>query len=341
MTFGGTAASSFSVTSDFQIVATLGSGGSGDVVATSSSGSGTRSGFTFSATTQASAITFSNVQSNQLCISWTNGTADKRIVFVKEGSGVFSNPVNNTTYTASSDWGGKGTQISSSGYYCVYNNTGSSVTVTNLSANTIYTVQVLEYNGTAGAEYYFTSTALNNPNNRTTLGVLPLTWLDFSVKPRLNQAVLQWTTSQETNTAGFTIQHSTDGQQWGNIGYQPAANRQEMENRYAFVHSFPVNGKNYYRIEESDIDGQICYSRIITLQHGNRKMELLNTLVTDGKISLQLEETATVSLFNSQGQLVLTRHLPAGNHILEAGHLINGVYYLRSGAISLKLVIQQ
>lgn len=341
VTFGGTAAASFSVTSDFQIVATVGNGSSGDVVATSSSGSGTRSGFTFTATTQASAISFSDVQANQLCISWTNGTADKRIVFLKEGTGIFSNPINNTTYTASTNWGTKGTQISSSGYYCVYNNTGSSVTVTNLTANTVYTVQVLEYNGTSGAEYYFTSTALNNPNSRTTLGVLPLTWLEFSVKPRLNQAVLEWTTSQENNTAGFTIQHSKDGLVWEIIGYQPAANHQEAENRYLYIHPLPLNGLNYYRIKEADLDGKFSYSKIITLMTGSRKIELLNTLITNGKISLQLEEAAVVNLYSNTGQLLLTRQLPAGFQLLEACQLTSGVYYLRSGTVSLKLVVQQ
>lgn len=47
VSFGGTAALSFSVHSDFQIVATVGAGTSGSVSVTSSSGTGTKAGFTW------------------------------------------------------------------------------------------------------------------------------------------------------------------------------------------------------------------------------------------------------------------------------------------------------
>ncbi|MFN9582627.1 MAG: hypothetical protein ACK566_08180, partial [Bacteroidota bacterium] len=75
-------------------------------------------------------------------------------------------------YTASSNWASKGTQLGSSGYYCIYDGTASSVSLTNLTANTAYFIQVFEYNSdatpTAATITYLTSTATNNPNNQTT-----------------------------------------------------------------------------------------------------------------------------------------------------------------------------
>ena len=119
-------------------------------------------------TTQTSSISFSNVTTSGLQLDWTNGNGSSRAIFVKEGSGSITNPVDGTTYTASSNWSSKGTQLGSSGYYCVYNGTGTSVTLSNLAAGTSYYVQAFEYNGSASTSKYYTATATNNPNSATT-----------------------------------------------------------------------------------------------------------------------------------------------------------------------------
>ncbi len=118
-------------------------------------------------TTQASNILFSNVFKTQMDISWTNGDGSKRVVFAKAASSGTTTPVDVTTYTANATFG-SGTQIGSTGWYCVYNGSGASVSVTGLSANTDYIFQVFEYNGSSGGELYLTTTATNNPKVQAT-----------------------------------------------------------------------------------------------------------------------------------------------------------------------------
>ncbi len=119
-------------------------------------------------TIQASNINFSNVYSTQMIISWTNGNGSSRALFVKQGTGAITNPLDSSNYVASSSWMSKGTQLGNSGYYCVYNGTGNTVTLTGLTTLTEYTAQVFEYNGNAGEELYLTSSATNNPNTQDT-----------------------------------------------------------------------------------------------------------------------------------------------------------------------------
>ncbi|MBV5343072.1 hypothetical protein JZU68_05500, partial [bacterium] len=57
-------------------------------------------------------------------ISWSNGSRASRVVFMKEGTGSITNPVNSTTYTPSTNWQDKGTQVETTGYYCIYSGTG-------------------------------------------------------------------------------------------------------------------------------------------------------------------------------------------------------------------------
>ena len=117
-------------------------------------------------TTQATNVSYSSTTTTQTGISWTNGNGSSRAVFVAAASSGTPSAVTNTTYTANTVFG-SGTQISSSGWYCVYNGTGTSVTVTGLTAGTIYRTMVVEYNGSAGTEVYYTSTATGNPANIT------------------------------------------------------------------------------------------------------------------------------------------------------------------------------
>jgi hypothetical protein len=116
---------------------------------------------------QASSITFSAVQTTQLTASWIKGNGTGRIVFVKQTSSAdTASPVGGATYTANTVFG-SGTQIGTSGWYCVYKDTGTSVTITGLSGATSYAVMVCEYNGPATLGYA-TSSVANNPNTATT-----------------------------------------------------------------------------------------------------------------------------------------------------------------------------
>ncbi len=61
-----------------------------------------------------------------------------------------------------------GTQLGSSGYYCIFNDTGNHVTLRNLSPSTTYTIRVYEYDGLPGFERYNKNTASSNPKTIAT-----------------------------------------------------------------------------------------------------------------------------------------------------------------------------
>ncbi len=118
-------------------------------------------------TTQASNVSFTAIDYTQFTASWNNGNGSKRAAFIKQGSGGSAVPVNASTYTASTTFG-LGTQIGLTGWYCIYNGTGTSVTVDGLSIGTSYRVFVAEYNGVDGSSEYLTSLATANPKNQST-----------------------------------------------------------------------------------------------------------------------------------------------------------------------------
>ena len=118
-------------------------------------------------TIQATNVMFSSVGATAATIDWTRGNGSGCVAFVKQASSGSAVPANNTTYTAGAVFG-TGTQIGATGWYCVYNGSGTNITVTGLSPGTTYRVMVCEYDGVAGNEQYFTDTAAGNPANVTT-----------------------------------------------------------------------------------------------------------------------------------------------------------------------------
>jgi|GEM_PF-943443 len=118
---------------------------------------------------QATNILFSDVQSNRFSFNWTDGHGARRAVFIKQDSMGLAIPLNNTTYLADTVFG-SGSQIGSTGWYCVFNGTTHAlgVTVSNLLPESIYRVKVCEYIGESGAEQYIVINAAGNPANQQT-----------------------------------------------------------------------------------------------------------------------------------------------------------------------------
>lgn len=120
---------------------------------------------TFAPTTQATNVIFSSVQATQMTASWTNGNGENRAVFMKQASSGSATPANGTIYGANPAFGTGNSyyQIGATGWYCIYNGTGTTVNVTNLTASTAYQIHVCEYNGPTYDQAYNTTSPTGNP----------------------------------------------------------------------------------------------------------------------------------------------------------------------------------
>jgi uncharacterized protein (TIGR02145 family) len=117
---------------------------------------------------QANNIVFSSAASTQINLSWARGNGSNCAVFINQGTPGTISPSDNETYVANPVYG-FGSQVAISGWYCIYNGVGTSVSVTGLSHNTSYQLIAIEYNGISGMEEYLTNTSSGNPAITTTL----------------------------------------------------------------------------------------------------------------------------------------------------------------------------
>ncbi|MCV9929443.1 FG-GAP-like repeat-containing protein, partial [Flavobacterium sp. LS1R49] len=122
----------------------------------------------FAPTVQATNVVFTTTTATTTTATWTIGNGSSRAVFMYAGITGSPLPIDLTVYTANASFG-TGTQIGTSGWYCVYNGTGTTINITGLTAATNYRAMVIERNGSAGDEMYLSTVGTDNPANVTTL----------------------------------------------------------------------------------------------------------------------------------------------------------------------------
>ena len=138
---------------------------------------------------------------------------------------------------------------------------------------------------------------------------LAVSLLQFEGLPVNRQSLLKWQTSNEQNSKEFIVQHKSNGPGWSNIGTVQAAGTSIATRQYSFIHNAPSKGINNYRLLQKDMDGRTSYSKIVSIIHNTEAKQLIAypNPVVDGKLFLQLQQTATVNVYNSMGALVLRK----------------------------------
>jgi hypothetical protein len=102
-------------------------------------------------TVQVSGLHATDLNGNSVKINWVNGNGSRRLVVMREGAPVQTNPVDLVAYNGRQDFG-NGSQLSPGTFAIAFTNQQSiqSVTATELQPNTTYYVKVFEATGSNG-----------------------------------------------------------------------------------------------------------------------------------------------------------------------------------------------
>ncbi|MBV4358975.1 T9SS type A sorting domain-containing protein [Pinibacter aurantiacus] len=157
---------------------------------------------------------------------------------------------------------------------------------------------------------------------------LPIKWGDFSVVPNNNQVRLYWTTLQETNTAYFEVERSSDGSNFVPIGRVVANGNSSATSYYNFYDnnklSLPIY---YYRLKQVDVDGLYTYSKIRSFKKSqvDEQVRILNNAVVDN-LKIVAEKNIKAVIVDMNGRVVMSLNLTPGLHQINLSNLPSGVY---------------
>ncbi len=182
------------------------------------------------------------------------------------------------------------------------------------------------------------------------LNPLPIELLDFKAKSAAGKININWSTITETNNDYFTVEKSVDGKVWSSIATLEGAKNSNMVLNYQTADATPVNGLQYYRLKQTDINGASTYSAIVPVNFNHKTADKVsfypNPVNNILNIKLDSEETDMVSivLMNAMGQTVMEMNNVSGHSFtLDVSSLENGVYFLevaRADGISKTKIIK-
>jgi hypothetical protein len=168
--------------------------------------------------------------------------------------------------------------------------------------------------------------------------VTPTLMMGFTGKILNNTAQLNWTMESQTNCKWFVIERSGDNGGFDSVSVVIGLNNGNT-NEYYFFDPNMVEGNNYYRLREVDMDGVIRYSKVLTLNNvgASAKMAIYpNPAIATLSFSVNspAAQQVIVQVYNLSGVMLLTTQqmLNAGNN--QQTVAING---LKSGNYILKV----
>ena len=295
--------------------------------------------------TQACEVGYSDAGSGSMELSWTRGNGDGNAVFIKQGSSGTASPVDNEDYTANTEFG-SGEQIGTSGWYCVYVGTGTSVTVTGLDDLLDYRVHVCEYN--LGSIYYNNETSTNNPQDLDAPVAIELS--AFQIHKANSKIILSWTTATETNTAGFNIYRCQQEQgeyERVNNSMVAAHGTASSGADYRYTDGQPLSDECYYKLQRVDLDGSTHFSNpVSTASTGVEEENIPEKYAlhenfpnpfnptTTLRYDLPQDAHVTLEVYNVQGQRAATlidSQKQAGEHAYTwnaAANFSSGLYFI-------------
>jgi hypothetical protein len=157
--------------------------------------------------------------------------------------------------------------------------------------------------------------------------VLAIDLTDFSAKKSANSVTLHWSTEKETKSKGVTIQHSTDGKTWQNIGFTKSEGK---ASDYIFNHAEPKN-LNYYRLEQVDFDGKTALSKIISIQMDEKKgpLSIFPNPTTDvANFRFETAEKVQLQIVDIAGKVIFqTTAAQTGSMAWHTEGIARGIYF--------------
>lgn len=164
-------------------------------------------------------------------------------------------------------------------------------------------------------------------------GALGVKITSFTARKKDKEVVLNWQTASEVNNKGFEIQRSADGINWNNIGFVNGSVNSFIEKNYQFSDANPLQGKNFYRLIQLDIDNKATYSLVVAVNILQSGFYFISNNPGNGLYGLHLEagtERVDFSVIDAGGKQIMSRiNSGAGDHVIDLSNFSSGIYFLR------------
>ena len=155
------------------------------------------------------------------------------------------------------------------------------------------------------ASYSITNEAWSVATPSTTL---PVKLTSYEAKKVSGAAVIEWSTDFEENNSHFAIERSANGRDFKQIAKINSKGNTSVGHQYSYTDVNPLNGKNYYRLLQYDLDGKTVYYsiKLVNFESTSQIKIMPNPIADNFNISIQRLQTGHVQItvFDMHGRKV-------------------------------------
>lgn len=178
--------------------------------------------------------------------------------------------------------------------------------------------------------------------------ITPVTLTSYTAKANGNNALLQWATASESNNSHFIVEHSTNGKEFTLL--TTVNSEGDKGSNYAYTHSNPSAGINYYRLSQQDYDGTVEFLGVQAVNfsfNGVERSVVVYPNPVEGNtfmIKAHQEGIVPVIITDMSGKVVVKQTVTFNNHTAEVvlpSVLNPGIYILNAeNTGSVKLIVK-
>ncbi|MDD2981841.1 MAG: hypothetical protein PHQ74_00500 [Crocinitomicaceae bacterium] len=155
-----------------------------------------------------------------------------------------------------------------------------------------------------------------NVKGNFNVGTLPIELLSFTATAAKNQVNLTWITASEKNNDYFTIERTVDGLTFEEVGKVAGQGNSSLKNEYTFSDTRPKNGISYYRLKQTDYNGESEYFEVksVNIQKGDFVSNVYPNPAVMNRTTVFVEKTSsmvTLNVRNVLGQLISSKEVDA------------------------------
>lgn len=162
---------------------------------------------------------------------------------------------------------------------------------------------------------------------------LPVTITTFIANKDEDFVKLHWRTAQEINNSHFDIERSSNLEDWTVIGSVTGAGTSHEISEYDYIDHAPVNGVNYYRLNQFDFNGINQYSDIRQVKFSEGSIDNIivspNPVTDVFEVNLGESASGTAEVVDQQGRVIHTLDIVKGSAKMDLSNYESGIYFLR------------
>jgi hypothetical protein len=180
---------------------------------------------------------------------------------------------------------------------------------------------------------------------------LPIELLHFNATCDNDGVLVGWSTATETNNDFFTVQRSSNLLDYVTVGVVEGAGNSNIVRNYSFKDESATNGTVYYRLMQTDYNGQYEVFNPIAVTCSNMPVDVVSVYpnpandVLNVNINLSGDDHGVLTVYNHLGQVVATRTVNAAkgfnNYTLDVSGFAAGQYFVSVSLDTKVLPIQK